>query len=264
MSAIGNIISRLGGLKNVSGRRVMPGAEYLEELEAPETDLEGTSPIPEFSNFLPQNQPEAETGVPVSPQSYDVRANTVQSPEQMMPEQEEGILSKLGKYLSEYSQKQGKGANLPFVPKTEPREAPTFEGANLPFVPKTSVAQTPPVETAEVQAAEGLPTTTSSEEIQSIETPQKELGAYAEVGASKQVLDDPQLKSEIERIFDVSLTPEMERELSTYEKVLDTYSKELQGITEHLNEREKAIKDRIDSRQLTTQDKLLMAIALIA
>lgn len=264
MSAIGNIISRLGGLKNVSGRRVMPGAEYLEELEAPETDLEGTSPIPEFSNFLPQNQPEAETGVPVSPQSYDVRANTVQSTEQMIPEQQESILSRLGKYLSEYAQKPAEGANLPFVPKTEPRTPPVFEGANLPFVPKASVAQTPPIETAEVQASEGLPATTASEEVQAVESPQKELGAYAEVGASKKILDNPQLKSEIERIFDVSMTPEMEKELSTYEKVLDTYNKELQGITEHLNEREKAIKDRIDSRQLTTQDKLLMAVALIA
>jgi len=45
-SPLGNVISRLQGLKNVSGnsrRRVMPGAEFLEEQQDAPQDFSGTA-----------------------------------------------------------------------------------------------------------------------------------------------------------------------------------------------------------------------------
>lgn len=49
---LGNVMTRLGGLKNVSGRRVMPGAEFLQDLEDTDTDVSGTAqPLPNFANF---------------------------------------------------------------------------------------------------------------------------------------------------------------------------------------------------------------------
>src|SRR5678816_4503226 len=89
--AMGNVL-RLQGLKNVSGRRVMPGAEFLQDLEDPENDVAGISPpMPEI------NQPEADFGGELTPQSYDVRANSVSN-----PEQEAGFFSKLGQSLGNY------------------------------------------------------------------------------------------------------------------------------------------------------------------
>ena len=85
-SDFGSVISRLQGLKNVSGRRrVMPGDHLLEQDEQPEFNINEPAPaprMPEFSNFLPnQSQLGPDGGVPpadmanASPQGSDVRAN---------------------------------------------------------------------------------------------------------------------------------------------------------------------------------------------
>jgi hypothetical protein len=51
---LGNVISRLQGLKNVRPRKVMPGAEFIEKLAPDEPEFDGISqPLPEFSNFNP-------------------------------------------------------------------------------------------------------------------------------------------------------------------------------------------------------------------
>ena len=53
-SSLGNVISRLQGLKHFGGRKVMPGAEFLQKLEAPANDIAGTAnQLPDFSQFLP-------------------------------------------------------------------------------------------------------------------------------------------------------------------------------------------------------------------
>jgi len=144
--AIGNIMSRMGGLKNVGKRRVMQPPEYMEET----SDFDGREPpqqLPEFSNFLPkENMPQAEMGAELTPQSYDVRANEITAPE------EDGIGASLRKL----------GANLwnNFKEGWKPGISEDTR-AQLGVKP---MAQTPPVETAQVDRQEGLPPVTASEE----------------------------------------------------------------------------------------------------
>lgn len=100
---IGNIMSRLGtGMKNVRPRRVIPGAEFLQELEDVDNDISGTSqPLPNFANFQSpaQNQPESDLGGEITPQSYDVRANTAIPPSSAEEEGFGATLRKLGASL---------------------------------------------------------------------------------------------------------------------------------------------------------------------
>jgi hypothetical protein len=152
--SFGNIMSRLQGLKNVSGRKVMPGDDFLQDMEPTNIDVEGASSeqnLPMFQNFLnsPKNVPQENTGSMVSPQGYDVRANTVDIPEEPMPQQmpqapqDTGFLSRLGNGLRHMSAR--------------------FQGQEMPL--NKSIAQTPPIETAQVDAQEGLPPVTASEQV---------------------------------------------------------------------------------------------------
>ena len=152
-SSLGNVISRLQGLKNVSGRKVMPGAEYLQELEEPPTDVAGTaSPLPDFSQFLPsqQNQPEPDLGGELTPQSYDVRANVVNNQPPENPQDSPGFWSKVGTALADYVNPQKRQE------MSERNQAMMGRGQAAP--------QTPPIATAEVDMQEGLPPVTASQQ----------------------------------------------------------------------------------------------------
>lgn len=160
-SELGNIISRLQGLKNVNPRRVMPGEGILQENNPPAPDVEGTaSQLPDFSAFLPptQNQPESDLGGELTPQSYDIRANSVTDPEEKKEEGENMFMSalrKIGSALGDYVNPQKRqevaAANQQSMQKARAMSSP-------------SPAQTPPIETAQVDAQEGLPPVTSSEQ----------------------------------------------------------------------------------------------------
>lgn len=160
-------VLRLQGLKNVRGKKVLPGAEFLEEMDKTPPPVEGVAqPLPNFANFLPENanEPQPEMGAGLSPQSYDVRANAVVPPEN---EEKEGagILYKLGKSLGDYfnpqkrnelrqqnesaTQNVQKSLNEEFLPSVAPSEPimpptdfsrqPAFEGAyKAPPLPETS------------------------------------------------------------------------------------------------------------------------------
>ena len=146
---LGNVISRLQGLKHVRGRSVMPGAEFLENLGYENPDVAGTAQkLPNFSNFVPptQNQPEADLGGELTPQSYDVRANEV------IPSQEENVganLRKLGTNLWN-SFKEGWTPGV----SNETRQQLGIK----------STDQAPPIETEQVESQEGLSPVTSSEQ----------------------------------------------------------------------------------------------------
>lgn len=103
----GNFISRLQGLKNVSGRRVMPGQELMQEPEyEPEPDLKGiaqpeTPRLPEFGNFItPANEPEPDLGGQITSQSYDVRANTSVPINTQVGTEKPGLFDRLGRGLA--------------------------------------------------------------------------------------------------------------------------------------------------------------------
>jgi len=156
-SSLGNVISRLQGLKNVSGspkRRVMPGAEFLEDQESPPQDFSGTAnPLPNFANFTPPppNQPESDLGGELTPQSYDVRANTVTPP----PQEDErfmGTLRNLGQSLGNMF----KTKEQPKMP--EMQSAPSGDYMHYNYKP--------PVATAQVDVQEGLPPVTAQQQEQ--------------------------------------------------------------------------------------------------
>jgi hypothetical protein len=150
--SLGNVMSRLAGLKNVSGRKkVVPGAEFLEDLESPEPDVAGTSTPSQ--NFPPYriNQPEADLGGELTPQSYDVRANSINPNGEQNPMQNSGFLSDLGASLASIFKPQESNYN------NRRKDQP---GYGL----QKGVAQTPPIETAQVDLQEDLPPVTASQQ----------------------------------------------------------------------------------------------------
>lgn len=155
-STLGNVISRLQGLKNVSGRKVMPGAEFLQELEEPPTDVTGTAnALPDFSQFLPtqQNQPESDLGGELTPQSYDVRANVVNNQPPENPHDTPGFWSKVGTALADY-----------INPQKRQEMATRNQSIMGRGMPEQAAPQTPPIETTEVDMQEGLPPVTASQQ----------------------------------------------------------------------------------------------------
>jgi len=118
---IGNIL-RLQGLKSVAGRnkkRVIPGAEFLQDMEGEAPDVQGTAKeLPNFANFIPrENKPEADMGTELTSQSYDVRANTVEEPEEDDPRNwEYEAFSKFGEFCQRGLAEPGKGgANVKLI-----------------------------------------------------------------------------------------------------------------------------------------------------
>jgi hypothetical protein len=159
-------VLRLQGLKNVSGRRkVLPGAQFLQQMEDVNPDVSGVSqPMPEA------NLPELEMGNELTPQSYDVRANQVMNPEEAPPqeplaqeapaEEAESLWTRFGRALAMHSQ-MGK------IPSgQQPQAAP----------------QTPPIETQEVDLQEGLPPVSASQqEYQGPKAPESSPGMWGAI-----------------------------------------------------------------------------------
>lgn len=90
-----------------------------------------------------------------------------------------------------------------------------------------------------------------------------ELGSQTQPGAITQAMQQPSLKAKIDEIFG-PVDPAMAQSAESYAKAMQAYSQSLDDVTARLDEREKQIKERIESRNLTTQDKILMALALVA
>jgi hypothetical protein len=150
--ALGNVLSRLQGLKNVSGRRVKNEPDFLQNLQEEDTDVSGTAqPLPNFANFQTptSNLPESDLGGELTAQSYDVRANTIQPDES---QEQGGFFSRLGQALADY------------VSPTKRAEMSERNAALFNRGQQQSVAQTPPIATAQVDMQEGLPPVTASEE----------------------------------------------------------------------------------------------------
>lgn len=89
-------ILRLQGLKNASPRRVMDGSDDLQSLNNIDTDVSGTA------SPMQPNMPSAEMGGELNAQSYDVRANTAQR-----PDESESTFSKIGRFLGNALTKNG-------------------------------------------------------------------------------------------------------------------------------------------------------------
>lgn len=131
--SIGNLF-RLQKLKTVSGkRRVLPGAEFLQDLEPPQQDFSGIS--------LASNLPEPERGGELTAQSYDVRANQAMPPErqneQIAEQPQDNIWKRIGAGLASHLGGIGHG----------------------------SPTDRPPIETQQVDIEENLPPVTPEEQM---------------------------------------------------------------------------------------------------
>jgi hypothetical protein len=263
-SDLGSIVSRLQGLKNVSGRRVMPGDHLLNDLEEPQFNINEPAPkppMPNFSNFLMPNQANLgpNGGVPPAdmanstPQGSDVRANVaVDEPQKENPGFWENIYNGLSSGLStlgKHSQER----------QPEPQPMPEVQNDTLP--PDSG---TPP--TQEVVTENMEPQVNAAPELNQQEPApaQKEPFTSTSQEEVDQALSNPETKAEIERLFQVPLTNEMHAQLDSMSKVLSTFDKDRISRQTKLTAYEEKLRQRIEAREMTGKEQLLMAIALAA
>lgn len=294
-NGLGNIL-RLQGLKNVAGRRrVLGNVPMLEDLNNAETDIAGTAP--ETMPPPAPNMPEPERGGELTSQSYDVRANQIMPPETVSQQapQEQAFWTKLGHSLANITNRSPltktnpvaePGQYLPQFAQVEPKIAE---------LPSEATPQVPPIETQQVDMAEGLPPVSASEEetinepygmvgwtkkgnlltrnapaqapalnVEELPKTEKEVGTKAVPGAVNEVIMNPELKSEMERVFGLPLTPEMTQQLSDMEAALRGYTDSLQGAQTNLSEHQKYLQEKIANRDLSPRESIFMAMSVIA
>ena len=260
-SDLGSVVSRLQGLKNVSGRRrVLPGDHLLNQDEQPAFDINQPAPaprMPEFSNFLTptQSQMGAGGGVPpadmpnASPQGSDVRANVaVDEPKKEDPGFWDNVYNNLSTF-GKYPQKR----------QPEPEPIPEVQNDTLPLESNTPPAQEKVTENMASQGSQEPQLNQAQPE-----PVQKEPFTSTSPDQVDQALSNPETKAEIERIFQVPLTEEMHGQLDAMSKVLSTFDKDRQTRLEDLTADQKKLRQRIESREMTGKEQILMAIALAA
>jgi hypothetical protein len=300
-SDLGNVISRLQGLKNVGKRRIMPGEEFLEGME-PEQDIEGIGPKPvNFANLLPKNEPQADFGGEITPQSYDIRANSAQNPQKEMDQP--GFWSKLGSSLANAFTKDAftpkvpksfeefKAQNEPQQPQTAP---PTFEQ----FKAQHEAPQTPSLTEIPSEAWQALkdyvsPTKNAAANTENrnkyqdvqlmtqgknpeeernayyakfqekIAEAQKNPGDFSVYGSSNEVANSPILKRELEEYTGIDYNPQIQAEVEKYEKIMDSVEDRLNGLDVQLGGQEEGIAQRILNNQSTDTDKYYIGLALL-
>lgn len=261
-------ISNLRHLKRLSPkRRVYAGIDQsLDDL--PEDDFSGTglnlppmpdAPIPDAGNF-------------------DVRANPVLPVDELGSEdgeEQDNALYRLGKGLGEMAKEKSESNMPPPVDwsklvaqhrELDPNWNPPKEIAER--VPGEVAPQIPPPEEF-ISAApkqETIPPVVASTEAESAQQPvqeEKEPGTYVELGATSQAFSTPQVQQEISRIFG-EVTPEMMRQAEEMEKAIDAELKGLSDIEASQAQVDADLRQNIKDRNLTTGQKIAMAIALLA
>lgn len=293
-NGMGNLL-RLAGLKNVSGRRkVLPGAEFLEDLDAVDTDVSGTSQMP-----LPENTlPETEGGALA--QSYDVRANEI-LPEQNNSKFEQG-------HWKQFARGEPNQGNF-----WESLGGALSNYANKKNQESSAVAQTPPIETQQTDLQEGLPPVSASQEEhpnnlarigkwfkesftpklspefpkqfpeaaeqlpqfqpqiqQQKQLDQEQLNAaqqnpwqIAVYGATDQLANSPELVRELEEYAGIDFSPETKAITEKYEKVMSDIENGVNAEESGYDAQAKRIEQRILSNQATDMDKYYIGLALL-
>lgn len=261
-------ISNLRHLKKLSPkRRVYAGIDQsLDDL--PEDDLSGTGldlpPMPE--------SPPPDIG------NFDVRANPILPVDEMgsdVGDGEDSPLYRLGKGLGEMAKEKNE-SNAP-PPVDWSKLVDQQRALNPDWNPPKEIAERVPGEVASelpppesfVSPSISQPETApivASREPESAEQPiqeQKEPGTYVDVGATSEAFSNPKVQQEINRIFG-EVTPEMMREAEEMEKAIDAEIKGLSDIEASQAQVDADLRQRIKDRDLTTGQKVAMAIALLA
>jgi len=260
-SDFGSVVSRLQGLKNISGRRrVMPGDHLLNQEDQPEFNINEPEPaprMPEFSNFLTPNQSQLgpDGGVPpadmanATPQGSDVRANVaVDEPQKESPGFWDNVYNGVAS-LGKLGQKR----------QPEPEPVPEVQNDTLP--PESA---TPPAQ--EVVNENMEPQINAAQELNQQEPAPVEKEPFTSTSQEEvdRALSNPETKAEIERLFQVPLTNEMHAELDSMSKVLSTFDKDRLDRQKKLTAYEEKLRQRIEAREMTGKEQILMAIALAA
>lgn len=286
-----NTLLKLKSLQNVSSRLRGRGDAEVNEMLNPDTvgtpaeDILPAAPMPDLGD-----QPMAQNP------TIDVRANELNIPGQSnpqvpmpaSPDEEQGLFSKLTSGIKNY---------FGGPPKQIPFQDPGISGeymhaGKMPTITQPEVTpEVPPdlLTPAQMQFFEGMhpsfkekntdykrryesskqhlgpvtPHLQQQEKIKKeIEEAAKNPGQNAVPGVSSMILNDPVLKTDFEEIVGVNYEPQLAEQLARYEKVIDEAAKGIDDSLSSLDESEKMIRDRMRIGQLSTQDKILMGIAL--
>lgn len=106
----------------------------------------------------------------------------------------------------------------------------------------------------------------NGEEVQQIVASKQEEppASYPVQGAASVALNDPQIKAQLEQITGQQYDPQDASLLKSYEQAADAFGKSLDEVSGQLDQQAMAIKQRLESRKLTTQDKIMMGAVLLA
>lgn len=311
--SIGNV-ARLSGLKNVSGRsekrRVMPEEDLEGDFLDEEPSVEGTSqnmddpsPLPNFAKFIPiaKNMPEPETGGAITPQSYDVRSNSVLD---VKKEKQDMAYKRLGSALGDIARiksEEGEGSEGDLASNIEgmagsdlgastERKPTTFNlksKINEEFDPtKTQITskgdaykkigQSGALSSNELQNSENqfsLRKPVMEEEpivdLQaqdqaSIDKAQQEGGhMVAKYGATQSFANNPDLVSSFEKYTGTNFDEQTKAETERYEKVMADIEEGRQDAFNNYDEQSRRINERILNNQATDMDKWYIGLALL-
>lgn len=247
-------LAKLGEL-NAQYERETPTPEAMQEFNLKNTSNLPPEPLPthDINNFDVRANPILNAGFP-NYASEQLPQNKIEPPlnEQGPAAQDAGFWSK---FASNIHQATGlrNGAlrsEIP-APKNLQEKAPISEAP---------VMQPPMPEMAPEPVAENAPI--SAPVAQAPQAPAPELG-NVQTGSVSQIETNPTLKQEMTRFLG-EVTPEQMKIAEGYEKAMNAYANSLDDVTAGLTDQEKAIRSRIESRQLSNQDKILMAVALLA
>lgn len=192
---------------------------------------------PELLSLLPQETRNLLSSTPANPQKEFI------SPQKSMPEVQAP---------SNLTQKQP----MPLPGMNAPTPDPYTSISQLPQLTQPQAGELPPPPPiGETQLGQPLPPPQ--------ETPPAPEPGNVQVGATTTAISNPALKAKIDEIFG-PVDPAMAEAATSYEKAMKAYAENLDDVTAQLNKQESAIKKRIESRDLSTQDKILMALAVIA
>lgn len=98
--------------------------------------------------------------------------------------------------------------------------------------------------------------------MQKIDEAAQNPGKMVVPGSASMILEDPVLSSDFKQVTGIDYEPMIAEELTKYERVIEEAIQGIQADLSTLDESELKIRDRISKGQLTTQDKILMGIAL--
>ena len=117
----------------------------------------------------------------------------------------------------------------------------------------------------EMAKAQGMKTPQMEEDaqfMQKIDEAAQSPGKMVVPGAASMILEDPVLSADFKQVTGIDYEPMIAEELTKYERVIEEAIQGIQADLSTLDESELKIRDRISRGELTTQDKILMGIAL--